>query len=418
MEYTDPLEQRDRWRAFWHILTHDGVIALLGALVVAAAIALSVLPQSPTNSTTRAIEQWTAEQRLQIGDLFETLNLLGLNAIAQSIWVRIALAGFIAIALARLLDRIVRILRDRSQTLAIDDEVRVRVTDRAPTLLHMQGMLQNMRYRAAIHGEELHATRAPLAAAISAAWHAAAIIGAIGLLANITGGWDVANELLTPGTPVELRNNFTLTLSPEPASATQADLRLSPAGGDARLAVNDLVTLGATRLHLRQLSPGYRVSATGPDNRALPIRTSNYVSPTTDAKLSFGAERAINLVVPEAQLAVNIEQGDKPGDDRVRMISIGSAQIIADAPIAPTMAITGATFSFAPNTNAVVSVQHRPGNLPMWGGFSLALLGLILALLLPMRRMIVRQHSHWTEIYASGRNVRRDARKLLAEPER
>jgi hypothetical protein len=418
MDSIDALERRDRWRGLWHTVTHDIVLGLLGVILLSAIGALTALPQSPSAGSSLSVEQWTAELRPQLGEAFDVIQSLGLTNIAQNAWVRLVLIAFIVIALARLAERVARLARDRGGVLQFDDEERVRVTDRAPDFAALRAALEPLRYRVTNVGTDaLHATRAPLAAALSALWHAGAIISALGLLLNVAAGWDASNELLTPGTPVTLRDSVALTLAPEQAGTNAAEVRVG-ASDNAQTTLNltpgAAANAGATRVELRALAPGYRISAIGPNNAPLKLRTSNYLEPATDVKLSFGAEQRLNLAAPDAQLAVAVEQGDGPGADRVQIFSIGSASMLADQPIAPTIAVSNATFSFMPNINAVVSVQHRPGDAPMWFGLGVAMVFLALSALLPMRRMIVRHHGHWTEIYASGRDVRRDVRRMLA----
>jgi hypothetical protein len=411
MEPIDALERRDRWRTLWSALTHDLVFGVLAATCAIAMLAHAVLPQAPTAGSTRSTDQWFAEQALQLGSAYDPLQATELLSITTSRWVRIVLVLFAAIALARLADRIARIVRDRGGILNIEDEVRLRVTDAAPTFDALGRALSARRYRVREHADTLHATRAPLAAALSALGHAGALLAAGGLLLNIMAGWDAANELLQPGAPLTVRDGFTLALDENQSNIAAANIALN--GETLRLMPDAAADSGATRVELRTLAPGYRVSAASTDRKPLSIVTSIYLSPTNEVRLSFGAERTIDLAVPEAQAALTIQQGASQGADRVQILSIGSAQLITDAAIAPSLAITDAVFSFAPNINALVNVRHRPGNTLAALGMPLALLFLILAALLPMRRMIIRHHGHWTEVYASGRGVRADVRAML-----
>jgi hypothetical protein len=51
-----------------------------------------------------------------------------------------------------------------------------------------------------------------------------------------------------------------------------------------------------------------------------------------------------------------------------------------------------------------------------WVGIALLAIGLLGALFLPMRRMLVRSNGLWTECYASGRGVRADVQAAFSEP--
>jgi hypothetical protein len=418
MEAIDALDRRDRWRTLWAVITHDSVFATLTLSIVLAVLAQAFLPQAPGPGTPRSLEQWFAEIALQLGAAFEPLQSLGLISIAQTGWVRIALVLFLAVGLARLIDRLLRALADRTLQLTLDDEQRLRVTDAVLSVEALSDVLRKLRYRVRTQDDALNASRAPTAALLSALWHAGAIIAGLGLLTNIAFGWDVASELLQPGTPTTLRDGVTLTLDADQASTTTAAIRFgAPDAAALTLSPGSIQDIGTTRVELRSLAPGYRISATATNKQALLIRSSNYLSPTSDVRLSFGAEKVINIAVPDAQAALTISEGDGTTPDRVQILSIGSAQLIADQPIAPRITITNATFAFAPNINAVVNVRHRPGNLLLIIGLPLALLFLAFAVLLPMRRMIIRQHGGWTEVYASGRGVRGDVRRMIKRDE-
>jgi hypothetical protein len=411
MESIDALDRRDRWRSIWNAITHDLPFGLLAAACAVAIFAHLFLPQAPTAGSTRSTDQWFAEQALQLGPAYEPLHTTELISIAQSRWVRIVLVVFVAIAIARLTDGVVHILRDRTGVLRFDDEARMRVTSAAPSFDTLKRSLTGRRYRVREHADALHATRAPLAALLSVIAHACALLAAVGLIVNIAAGWDAASELLQPGAPLTVRDGFALTLDAGQTAVDRATIALN--GAPLLLTPNNSADSGATRVELRALAPGYRVRATDQDGKALPIVASIYLSPTTEVKLSFGAERTIDIAVPETQAALTIQQGDAPNADRVQVYGIGSAQLITDAALAPTLAVTGTTFSFAPNINALVNVRHRPGDLLVWIGMPLALVFALLSLLLPMRRMIIQHHGHWTEVYASGRGVRADVNAIL-----
>ena len=70
-------------------------------------------------------------------------------------------------------------------------------------------------------------------------------------------------------------------------------------------------------------------------------------------------------------------------------------------------------FSFTQVRGAVIDADYRPGDALVWIGLPLTLLGLLGALLFPMRRIVVRHHGHWTEFYAAGRGVRRIINELI-----
>ena len=65
-----------------------------------------------------------------------------------------------------------------------------------------------------------------------------------------------------------------------------------------------------------------------------------------------------------------------------------------------------------PLYGGVIALRYAPGDPLLWAGAALAALGLAAVLLYPARRIVVRQSAVWTEIYASGRGARADAKRL------
>lgn len=417
MDYIDPLERRDYWRTVWSILTHDALFAAALVLVSLGIVTLTWLPQSPSDADSFTVNQWRAETQLRLGDSFDPLDALGLINMRSAPWLRIAAVALCALAGARLIDRCARLIGARRPDWPLTDEVRARVTDQAPSFERLQEALRARHYTVQGNGDVLRATRAPRAELLSGLLQLGALLASAGLLLNIALGWDVSGQSLAPDTPAVLRDDTTLTLRSEDSSNESAGLTLDPGNTRATLAPAQAMSAGGTRVELRQIARGYRISAAGGDGAPLSIRTSNYLSPTTDARVSFGNERVTSIAVPDAQIVLTLAQADSGSRDRVLAYSVGSAAVIADAPLQPSMIISGTTFSFAPSVNATVDAQHRPGSAVSWLGLALALAGLIGTALLPMRRMIVRHHGHWTEIYAGGRNVRRDVRAILITPE-
>ncbi len=415
MNYTDPLEQRDRWRTLWQILTHDALFAALIALAVAAALALTLLPQAPDPAEAGGIvlNQWTADMRLTIPQ-FDTLQLSGLFGVAQAIWPRVALIALCAIVCPRLMDRILRIVDARGPW-RVSDEQRARVTDIAPQPDFMSTQLRGRRYRVSF-GEDgvLRATRAPAAELLSIALHLGALALALGALLNITLGWDAYTQTLVAGQPLTIREQLTLRLRPSSGTPDLATIEID--GRPVTLTPLDSAADGSRSVLLRAMLPGYRVTATDGGGASLKIRTSNYVAPSDDPIVSFGPERQTSLAIPDANIVVTLLQGDRGAPDEVQVVGIGTGEAITTAPLAPTMRVAGTTLGFEPSAGATVDVHNRPGNALTWSGLALIIVGLLGASVLPMRRVLVRTTGAWTECYASGRGVRADVLAVFSGP--
>ena len=404
MNAVDPLEQRDPWRAAWQAVSHDAVLAVLALVTGAGALAIMLLPQAPASADSVAYNQWVAQARLRQEVLFDLLQGLGLTSVAESAWFRIAAIALIAIGLARLFDRILSLVRARGAGPNLD-EVRARVTNDAPAFDAIAQRLRRRGYAIAISDDQLHATRAPLAETVSIVMHFGAILSALGLLINIIFGWDASQQTLVLESSTVINNEVTLTLNPVELDAKRVAVGIEPGGVFANLAQGDEASARDVTVQLIALQSGFRIHATAADGKALGIRTSNYLSPTENARVMFDEQGSLSVQVPDAQMVLTVLKGE-PGE--VQAFGIGSATELARAPLAESITINGATFSFEPSIGALVDAQRRPGNLPAWAGLLLLVGGATGAWLRPMRRLRVKHHGHWTELYASGRDVRTD----------
>lgn len=412
----DPIEQRDIWRSLWQFLTSDTVMIALCLIAAVGALAALALPQSPAAGTADpvAYSRWEAGAKLREGALFEPLLALGLNSVAQTAWWRIALVALATVTALRLADRVSRLLAARVSRGTVRDEPRVRVMLDAPSMDSLAMKLRARRYRVAQPGgDALVADRAPWAEALSIATHAGLLIAIAGLLLNLLLGWEAVNRAVVAGAPALIHPEHEVTL----AGDDDATMRLVMQPGDAQmtLAPGQSASVNGIAIALRQITPGYRLSATTADGQPVFIRASNFLSPTTEVLLTFSeGEPERYVAVPDAGVALALNAGaslDQPGT--VRVIAISSGSVITEAAIAPQLTVEGTTFQFTPARGAVIDARYSPGDPLVWIGLALALIGLIGALLWPMRRIIVRHHGHWMEFYASGRGVRGVVNQLL-----
>jgi hypothetical protein len=105
---------------------------------------------------------------------------------------------------------------------------------------------------------------------------------------------------------------------------------------------------------------------------------------------------------------------DQP--ERVRIFALPSGQVVTETAVQPQLTVGDVTFSFKPARGAVIDANYSPGNVLLWAGLPLALIGLIGALLRPMQRILVQHHGHWTEFYADGRGARSVINNILSQP--
>ncbi|BCX05144.1 MAG: hypothetical protein KatS3mg053_3082 [Candidatus Roseilinea sp.] len=416
----DPIEDRDAWRALWRSLTGDALLIALCAVIATGLLAMVILPQQPAAGTSDpvAYSRWEAEAKRREDMLYEPLNSLGFNNVAQAVWWRMALAALLPVAGLRLADRLARLAdvwrgkRDGE----LRDERRARVTVNALPLDDLAERLRARRYRVVRPvADVLVADRAPWAELASVALHLGLILAAAGLLLNLIAGWEAKDRMVVAGAATPLRDGYAITLDDATGEPTRVTAVLQP--GDSSMALREGGRTRAAGLDivLRQIMPGYRLSATTRDARPLLIRASNFVSPTTELLVTLSADEPERYIaVPEARLALALTASESAGQPvRLRAFAMPSGSVITDTDVQPALVIGNIEFRFKPAQGAVVDVRYAPGDMLWWPGLVMALIGAAGSLVYPMQRFLIRRQGEWTEFYATGRNSRREVAHLV-----
>jgi hypothetical protein len=398
----DALEQRDPWRDAWQVATHDVLVASLSLLVAATLTAGNLLPQMPAGGTSDplAYSQWQTQARAVAGAFFDGASVLSLLNVAQAFWLRIVIAILVVILGLRMIDRVTRLVLSRRHDDALRDEERVRVTNKAPPLADIALRSRKQRYRVMqspqlAHPEATAGTlwlvidRAPLAELFAIVLHVGLLIALAGVVLNSTQGWDVARQQVdTESSAVLQRGKLGLQLVSVDDAAQTAVL-------NAQGAQQPVV-----------LSVGARGPVVWSTHLPLPCCLSLRLN-----ELIRRDEPGRLVALESANMALLVSE-DRGG--RVQVYGVPSGKVLTDTAISPSIVISDTTLQFRPTMSVVVAAQYRPGDVLLWAGGVLALLGLLAVTLWPMQRLVVRNHGHWTEFYAYGRGVRRVVRELLA----
>ncbi len=435
----DALEQRDPWRDAWQAATHDVLVGSLSLIVAVALTAGYLLPQAPAGGTADPLSysQWQTQARAVAGSFFDGASVLGLFNVAQAFWLRIVIAILAVILGLRLIDRVARMAssrRRRGRGDALRDEERVRVTNKATPLADIVVRLRKRRYRVSQspQPEQAEATggtawlvidRAPVAELFSIVLHIGLLIALAGVVLNSTQGWEVARQQVDTESPTALqRGKLGLQLVAVDDAAQTAVLNAQGVGQPVVLAVGargamvwstQLPLPCCLSLRLNELIPGYHVSAIDDAGRPLTITVSSYAEPVRDVLLTIRRDEPGRLVsVESASMAVLVSE-DKGG--RVQVYGVPSGKVLTDTAISASIVISATTLQFRPTMSVVVAAQYRPGDVFLWVGGVLAVLGLLAVALWPMQRLVVRNHGYWTEFYACGRGVRGVVRELLTQ---
>ncbi len=414
----DSVEERDVWRALWRLLTGDVLLMVLCAVVATGLIAIVMLPQQPAAGTSDpvAYSLWEAEAKRREGVFYEPLINLGFNNVAQSVWWRAALAALLPVVGLRLADRLDRLFavrRDRRGD-EVRGERRVRVMLDAPPLDDLVERLRARRYRVVRPGDQLLvADRAPWAELLSAAFHLGLLLAAAALLLNLVAGWEAKNRTVVAGVLTPLPDGHAIMLADASGEADRVAAVLQPGDMPVVLEEGGWAYAAGMNIALRQILPGYRLSATAQDARPLLIRASNFVSPTTELLITFNADDPERYVaVPEARLALALTAtAGQP--TRLRVFAIPSGSVISDTVVRPELVVGDVVFRFKPAQGVVIDARHSPGDALGWAGLALALVGALGGLICPMQRLLIRRQGDWTEFYAGGRNSRREVARLI-----
>lgn len=438
----DPLEQeqRDSWRALWQFITSAPLLAFVAVIVAVGLVGMALLPQIPGTGVSDPVSysRWEADARLREGAFYDFITGLGLNAVQQAPWWRVAVGVLGVLAVLKLIEHLAGFLAARKiradpspMPASIADARRVRVAFDAPPLAHIADSLVRARFQIArLSPSTLLADRWPWANVLAALLPLGLFLVSIGLIANLSLGWDVSNRAVLPDLPATLPNGTRIAMG-APQRETSGAVSLSaqsnmPTPDQSTAFVEGQQTqLGGVHVRLRQITTGYQITAVKLDGASLPIRASNFLSPTEQVLILFSdAERERYLAVPDARLAMSVSASASAGDlaggaDRMRVFALPSGDVVNESTLsnAPTEIIVDSVrFTFVPIRGAVIDASNRPGDVGVVVGGMLTLIGLLGSLLRPDQRMVIYQNAHWTEFYAQGRGVRAVIARLITPP--
>jgi hypothetical protein len=417
----DALEQRDRWRQAWQLLTSDWLLVPV-CLVVLLGFAASIgLPQAPAEGQQDALafSQWQARARDIAGPAYATLSDLGLFSANRALWFRLALAGLGGLAGMRLADRIRGLIRPPA---GLEDEPRLRVTEHAPAMTWLVARLKSAGYRVRQVAEVadgasqvLIADRGPVPQVFTIGLHLGLVLIATGAAWNGLRGYDLPRRQVDTGVPV--------ALPPGPVSSLNL-IAVDGEKGVASLRLNDTVVslasggpsvnVNGASAQLLELTPKFRLTALDAARNPLTLTTSSYAPADTSVIFALRAnEPELAVLVDQARLALFVASPDaEQPQGRLRAARLPSGNALGEWPLGAKIDLGDATVELEPLYGGVMALRYAPGDPLLWAGAILAAFGLISVLLYPARRVVVRQSAVWTEIYASGRGARAVAQRL------
>lgn len=400
----DALETSDAWRGVWQIVTSDALFALVFGLALLLVMALAALPQMPADGTASAAaySRWQAAARQTSGGAYGAWQTLGLFSMAQSLWARLVFCLLLAMGFARAASAIFELQTQRARLSglpALQDEVRLRVTDAAPPISQMAAALRGLRHRAQDDGEAwLIADRLPITAIFSALLNTGAALFALGMLMNLSLGWVSARMLVNENNAATLPNGAQLRFADVPPALSPEVLPLA------------WLTQPTFSVRVLQLNAEARLSARNAAGQPLNITESSYAAPAPSVLVSLSGDTPERLFgIEGANMAAQLLP---LGDGRLRAFEIPSGKMLADADLAPSVRVNDVTLHVERIPGAVVEATSLPGMPLAQAGLALAALCAIAAVAYPARRIVIHQHDGWTEFYGRGRGVRDVVRKI------
>jgi hypothetical protein len=340
------------------------------------------------------------------------------------------LVALAAVVVLRLLDRIAQFMHTRRAGDALRDEERVRVSDEAPSLEEIAARLRARRYRVQsslatfqVDSHWLTADRAPWAFVLSLMLHVGLLLAALGILANGMLGWDAPRQSIDAESATRLPDgNLTMALQAVDVEQGSATVLLPDEGQTLMLLLGQSLPLMWVRglpvpcclsMQLAEITPGFRISAVDAAGKPLTVTVSSYADPAREVLLTFRRDEPGRLIaIEQARMAVLVSESD---GGRVQVYSLPSSTVLTDTLIRPSIVMSDTTLQFKPTTGAVVAAKYQPGDLALWPGAVLSLIGIFGTVLWPVQRLVVRHHGHWTEFYASGRGMRQVVKALVQQ---
>lgn len=417
----DALEQHDRWRQLWRIITADGLLLMAVAVVGGGLLAASVLPQMPSDGQQNALafSQWQTRAQDVSGGAYGVLSDLGLFNVMRVAWFRLVMAVMGGLALIRLIDRLTRLRPPRP---TLEDETRLRVTEHGPGLDALGARLRALRYRTGARApgdpEVLAADRGALSALLSIALHLGLVLIALGASLNATRGWELLDRQIDLGGELKL-----------PASSPVGSIKLISVGqsGPLVLRLGDqtvsgegerpAVSANALTVNVTQHTNRYRLTAHDAAGAPLTLTVSSFAPAETAVILTDrpgDPEQAV--LIERARMVVLIPPpAGEPSSRTLRALRLPDGASLGEWTLASELIAAGVTIRIDPLPGAIINVRYAPGSLILLAGLGLAGLGALGVLLWPRRRVVLRRGPTWTEVYASGRGVRGDVARLRAE---
>ncbi len=385
----------DLWQAVWRIVTGNQLLAFVMAALALLLLLAALLPQAPSSTDDlAAYSRWLALAQQRFGQASNLLQTLGLFSITHTLVLRL-LAGLIACALAaRLVDCIENAWRGRTPSTPPSHTPSTILNQSLDTLTTP---LRQRHWRVKEIENYVVIDRYPLPEATRIVAIVSALVLLIGLAITNTSGWNDNNIQIGVGEAVALRHALPYALRldslQQDGSGQLTMLKASDPVAGGPIAPGRGLNVVGLAIHLQDIGPAVRASATISDNRPLNLLAAVTALPSSELLLHFTSqepERA--FAAPEAGALVRMdwEPSSQSFHIVINQTPSGEALFEGELPPSGVIQVKNLTLKLALESYARLTITHDPGMWPTAMGGLLSALGLLGIWLWPARRTWLR----------------------------
>jgi len=410
-EHTTQARQPDPWRIAWHFATSNTLLAAALVILAVLLFATAYLPQVPANTSSGVSDlavysRWLALVQNRFGSTSTLLQTLGLFSIFNTVLFR-ALVGLIGgLLIVRLIDSIEETQASRFPPPPSNDQDAF-TSDQA--LADIIVWLRSRRFRVIETDEYIIADRFPM----STLSRILAIVGAlclmIGLALSSTSGWR-SQALLGIGetAPVGHNTPYSLHLNSlhEDTSGQITILQEIDPLASGLVARGRSLDAAGLSIHLQDVGPATRVSATISESHALDLLASASAAPTQELLLLFTPNEPERFfAIPDVEMLVRIGLSQPTQTFRVWLYQTRTGGILFEGnlPTEGTIHTENVTLKIQTEKYANLIAAHNPGKWLTATGWLLGVLGLLGSCVWPLQRLWLRAAENGqTEITSDG----------------
>jgi cytochrome c biogenesis protein len=395
----------------WRALSSTRLAAILLAAVLLASLLASLFPQMPTYPA--AHEAALAAVTLRYGPLTSLLHALGLFDVYHAPWFLALLVALVLNTLACTLDRLPRLWRllSRSPIVVQPEAFYLRFARRAEWpvsslpdgLAAAQDSLTRRRYR--IHAEHktevayLHAERGRWSQAGTLVSHVTAFLLILAVIARPALGWQEAGVILLPGQVRAIGHGRDLAVRAGPLTVER-----HPGGQPRNYRVPLAVLVDASPAMTRTVRLNHPLTCRGVAFHLQGYGPAAQVTmPEGRFDLAFTGLQAQELALPDAGLRLRVAY--QPQGETLFVEALDTAgALLGSGTVADgqQVEVQERPITFVLSQYTVWQISHDPTFGLAVGSAALLLVGMLVSLWVPHRRLWLRLDAQGAQMVGTG----------------